>query len=166
VPIDFDDCVAIRAPIKRPHPASNALSDFANLPDTAITAFFESSSKTVLVECTDACSIKHWMPEFEQLAGLDKERVGALILFCRADGQYDGYLRYFSPWYGKNEDIATGSAMRLLFPLLNDQLPHGDADKNGDWLRIRQLSERGGVLKVRQYNEQEVIVTGHVSLLS
>ena len=150
--VRHDSTVGIRAHILAPVPLSNGEPEIPGQPEAVVQRFIEPHTKTVLLECVGPQTVGEWQPDFDRLLELSRESIGALILFCRADNQYDGYLRYFAPWYGKNEDIATGSAMRMLFALLE-----------GESLKIRQLSAPGGVLHVSRYSNTSIVISGAVT---
>ena len=147
----------IKLPVLKPDSLTGGSFDIDSLGIDSVSAFFEPSTKTLLVECPYASTVEAWQPDFDRLLKLPKDSIGALIIFSRAGAHYDGYLRYFSPWYGKNEDSATGSAMRLLFPLIEKP-----DSPNSERYLIRQLSERGGILQLRRFDEDSLLLSGAV----
>jgi predicted PhzF superfamily epimerase YddE/YHI9 len=77
---------------------------------------------------------------------------GALILSVHMPGK--GYaLRYFSPWHGKHEDSATGSAQSCLAPFWL---------RSGEHSKVCQLSPKG-LAKMQVYMDNDnVWLTGKV----
>jgi predicted PhzF superfamily epimerase YddE/YHI9 len=73
----------------------------------------------------------------------------ALILTCRMTNSVNGehiHYRYFAPQYGTDEDIATGSAMRVLAAYwgtrgLGPRLSALQCSREGGWLRSRAEGE-------------------------
>ncbi len=80
------------------------------------------------------------------LAALGRVDVGSsalgIIVTAPGDGHVDFVSRFFGPWVGVDEDPVTGMAHTLLGPYWTREL--GKAE-----LRARQLSQRGGELRVR-----------------
>jgi PhzF family phenazine biosynthesis protein len=87
--------------------------------------------------------VRSMKPDFSSLEKVD---VGAtalgVIVTAPGEGEVDFVSRFFGPWVGVNEDPVTGMAHTLLTPYWVKEL--GTAS-----LRAKQLSERGGELRVR-----------------
>lgn len=113
----------------------NALSikDFIN-------SVISKDSETLLIELENILNIR---PDFEKLKNINIENIGAVIITQKSnnDDKYDFKSRYFTPWYGINEDPVTGSAHCLLGNYWNKKL-------NKKEFLAYQASERGGELKV------------------
>lgn len=147
--------VWLTAPTLTPERQTSTAFDISALKVQPITRYFEQSTKTLLIECGSKTEVAAWIPDFELLNSWSRDSIGALILFSRADDSYQGYLRYFAPWYGKNEDTATGSAMRLLFPLI-------EKPESNEAQMVKQLSPKGGVITVMRYDASSILFTGEV----
>ena len=90
----------------------------------------------------------------ESLLKISKDECGALILYA-FDDEGELSFRYFSPWWGKIEDQATGSAMRYLSSLSEIE--------EGCVYQAKQLSKNGGLLCFQKKAEQ-VEIFGKVEL--
>lgn len=92
-----------------------------------------------VVELADEDAVRDLDPDLDEVA-----RLGAsgLIVTARAARDGDFVSRYFAPAMGVPEDPVTGSAHATLGPLWAGQLGRDD-------LEARQLSRRGGRLRVR-----------------
>ncbi|BAM03604.1 PhzF family phenazine biosynthesis protein [Phycisphaera mikurensis] len=90
-----------------------------------------------VIELADAAAVEAVAPAFEALAGFDCRGVAV----CAADGT-DGYAcRFFAPALRIAEDPVTGSLQCVLGPRFAARLGRTS-------LRARQLSRRGGELRV------------------
>ena len=109
----------------------------------------------LILEATAGASLQEANPPGDALATHTRR---ALILTCRTANSSSGediHYRYFAPQYGSAEDIATGSAMRVLAPYWN-------ARGQGPELSALQCSAEGGWL----YSHLEGGITwigGHVA---
>jgi PhzF family phenazine biosynthesis protein len=63
------------------------------------------------------------------------------------DGETDFVSRFFGPWVGVNEDPVTGMAHTVLGPYWMDEL-------GSDVLTARQVSARGGEVRVRRVDDR------------
>ncbi|MFA9445918.1 PhzF family phenazine biosynthesis protein [Egicoccus sp. AB-alg6-2] len=92
-----------------------------------------------VVQLPDETAVRDLRPDLDEVV-----RLGAsgLIVTAPADGEVDFVSRYFAPTLGVPEDPVTGSAHATLGPWWAEQLGRND-------LRARQLSRRGGRLRVR-----------------
>ena len=93
-----------------------------------------------LIQVESEENVRGLKPDFARLKSLPGRCV---IVTSRSDSaDYDFVSRYFAPWIGIEEDPVTGSAHCYLATFWSAQL-----GKNG--FTARQLSARGGVLRVR-----------------
>jgi len=87
--------------------------------------------------------VRKMAPDFSRLGKVD---VGpsalGVIVTAPGEGHVDFVSRFFGPWVGVDEDPVTGMAHTLLTPYWVKEL--GVAS-----LRAEQLSQRGGMLRVR-----------------
>lgn len=110
---------------------------FAHQPERAANA--GRGSDYLILVWTDNFPL-HQLPVPKAL-GQHTQR--ALIVTCldTTQSEFDIRLRYFAPQYGSDEDVATGSAMRVLAHYWQPQL--------GDALYALQCSPQGGELVSR-----------------
>lgn len=96
------------------------------------------SSQTILIELENIDEIN---PDFSKLKAIKEEYLGAIIITQKGYNQYDFISRYFTPWYGINEDPVTGSAHSLLANYWNKILAKNQ-------MLAYQSSQRGGEIKI------------------
>lgn len=94
----------------------------------------------LLVEVSDESELRRLSPDFTALPRLHP--VGVCVTAPSEDERYDFVSRFFAPAVGIDEDPVTGSAHCSLGPLWGERLGRRE-------LLARQLSERGGVVRVR-----------------
>lgn len=94
----------------------------------------------VLVELDDEEAVRRLRPDFGRLAEIAVR--GVIATACSADPGYDFVSRFFAPASGVDEDPVTGSAHCCLAPFWGRRLGKSE-------LLARQVSARGGVVKVR-----------------
>ena len=92
-----------------------------------------------LVELEDEDTVRRLRPDFRRLAALGTR--GVIATSRSADADFDFVSRYFAPAFGIDEDPVTGSTHCALAPYWSRRLGRNT-------LLARQLSTRGGVLKV------------------
>lgn len=93
-----------------------------------------------LVELADADAVRAARPDFALLRTIPTR--GAIVTAPADDGAHDFVSRFFAPSAGLPEDAVTGSAHCALGP-------HWAARLGRDDLLGRQLSARGGTVRVR-----------------
>jgi PhzF family phenazine biosynthesis protein len=103
-----------------------------------VVHYGESATK-LLVELADEAAVRNVKPEMRLLAALHKEGV---IVTARGTGGVDFVSRFFAPKLGVPEDPVTGSSHSVLGPWWKTKLGKSE-------MRARQVSARGGWLKVR-----------------
>jgi PhzF family phenazine biosynthesis protein len=92
-----------------------------------------------LLELESEHALAALRPDFPRLRGIATR--GVIVTSRAADPQWDFVSRFFAPSVGLDEDQVTGSAHCALAPYWSDRL--GKAT-----LRARQISERGGELRL------------------
>jgi PhzF family phenazine biosynthesis protein len=92
-----------------------------------------------LVELPDEAAVRGVRPDFSRLRALATR--GVMITSAADEPGVDFVSRYFAPAFGIDEDPATGSTHCCLGPFWSRRL-------NKPGFVARQLSERGGMLKV------------------
>lgn len=101
-----------------------------------------------VVEVPDAATVSALAPDMTALARVPAR--GVVVTAPAADGAHDFVSRFFGPAAGIPEDPVTGSAHCCLGPLWGARL--GKAELVG-----RQLSPRGGVVRVRPAGDRVVL---------
>jgi PhzF family phenazine biosynthesis protein len=93
-----------------------------------------------LLELDSETAVRNVRPDFR---GLSKIPTRGVIVTSRSDTEeFDFVSRFFAPAAGIDEDPVTGSAHCCLAPFWSGRLGKNE-------FRARQISSRGGVLKVR-----------------
>ena len=140
-------------PLDAPHPydASKPLVDAvgARVTDARVGA----RSGNVLLRLPDEDAVRNARPDPRaMLAAAD---VKGVILTARASepASTDFVSRYFTPWYGIDEDPVTGSSHTLLAPYWARELGKST-------LNARQVSRRGGDMTVKVRDDGRVDLTG------
>ena len=95
-----------------------------------------------------------WISQLKQ--ELNKENIHGLCLFYWNENEDSGYLRYFVPWHGRDEDYVTGSIHQYLTSLIHQQT----GKKNQHWV---QGSSLPGELQT-YYQNEIVTITGNVCI--
>jgi PhzF family phenazine biosynthesis protein len=98
-----------------------------------------------LVELNDEKTIRNLRPDFGLLAAV-KAR-GVIVTSRSSDPDFDFVSRFFAPAAGINEDPVTGSSHCCLTPFWSRRL-------GKESFLARQVSARGGVLKVRMMGDR------------
>lgn len=103
------------------------------------------SGEKRLLEYASESEIRALKPDFNALLRLPGR---GLIVTSRSDTPgVDFVSRYFAPWIGINEDPVTGSSHTILAPYWGKRLHKQE-------MTARQISNRGGVLRVRLDGER------------
>ena len=135
-----------------PGDLSDAVLDALGVSPTAIL----HSGEKYLIELEDEEEVRRVKPNF---AALRKQPGRGIIITARSDVQgVDFVSRYFAPWIGVNEDPVTGSAHCLLGPYWQKKLARNH-------MTAKQVSRRGGVLRVRMSGER-VYIAGQAVTIS
>jgi len=106
-----------------------------------VDAALSREAGNIILRLHDEEDLRSIHPNFEELRDMSLEGAGGVILTQRGWAPYDFLLRYFSPWYGINEDPVTGSAHCVLAPFWARILERSS-------FKAYQASERGGELDV------------------
>lgn len=111
--------------------------------------------KAWVVRLRDAAVVRSLRPDFAALRAIDLAG-GPLGVSVTAPGGEDGVdfvSRFFAPWVGVDEDPVTGVAHTVLGP-------YWAAELGKETLHARQVSRRGGELRVSWAGER-VHLSGH-----
>jgi len=95
--------------------------------------------------------IRRMSPDFSTI-GRIKTR-GVIVTAPAEDKSVDFVSRFFAPAVGVDEDPVTGSAHAMLIPYWSQRLGKKK-------LVAKQISKRGGLLKCKQLDDNEVIISG------
>jgi len=107
-----------------------------------------TSSENLMVVYSSPEAVSALAPDFTRIAELPFQGV---IATARGDGSpYDFVSRYFAPRVGVDEDPVTGSAHSSLCPFWAQRLGKEE-------MLARQISKRGGVLRVRDQGKRVAI---------
>jgi predicted PhzF superfamily epimerase YddE/YHI9 len=109
-----------------------------------------------LVELDDEETVRSLRPDFGLLAAIEAR--GVIATSRSADPGFDFVSRFFAPASGINEDPVTGSSHCCLGPFWGRRL-------RKESLLARQVSARGGVLKVRLERDRVVLGGQAVTVL-
>lgn len=132
------DWIALDFPARRYAPAAEneALIDAVGaIPDEVY-----QSGDNQLFLYHDEKVVRRLTPDFSALARFEMH--GLIVTAPSATAEFDFVSRFFAPAIGINEDPVTGSAHCTLAPFWRERL-------HKDLLTGHQVSERGGVVKVR-----------------
>lgn len=108
-----------------------------------------------VVEVADEATVRALSPDLTAVASLGST---GLIVTARADGDGDLVSRYFAPAVAVDEDPVTGSAHCTLGPLWAERLGRTT-------LTARQLSARGGRLRLRVADDRVVVAGAAVTVI-
>ncbi len=109
-----------------------------------------------LVELDSEATVRALRPDFGGLAKMGTR--GVIATSRSADPAFDFVSRYFAPAYGIDEDPVTGSTHCALAPFWAQRM-------NKTSFRARQLSARGGVLKLELKGDRVAISGQAVTVL-
>ncbi|MEV6495155.1 PhzF family phenazine biosynthesis protein [Actinoplanes sp. NPDC051633] len=104
---------------------------------TGITDHPDVGERNILAVLADEDAVRGLVPD---LRAVEQLPAGGLIVTALGAGGTDVVSRYFAPAFGIPEDPVTGSAHCTIGPYWQAEL--------GSELRARQLSPRGGLLRV------------------
>jgi len=144
---EMDGWIRMDFPVDPPEPeeAPNGLLEVLGCPEDSLTL---KSERLWVVRLDSENELKKLKPDW---AALGKVKLGEKVLGVSVTSPgsagNDFASRFFGPWVGVNEDPVTGMAHTVLGPYWMDEL---DATA----LRARQVSARGGNLRVRKEGER------------
>lgn len=121
----------------RPYDAPKPLLDAVGA--TVVDACMGAATGNVLLRLENEDAVRAARPDPRAL--LAAAQVKGVILTARGKDA-DFVSRYFTPWYGVDEDPVTGSSHTLLGPYWAKELGRAT-------LHARQVSRRGGEMRVR-----------------
>jgi PhzF family phenazine biosynthesis protein len=130
--IELDFPALREEPVQAPPGLAEALG--------AIPRYVGRSRLDYLVELEDEAAVRSLRPDFGRLKSILTR--GVMVTSRSDDGAFDFVSRFFVPAVGVDEDPATGSSHCTLTPFWSRRL-------GKDSLLARQVSARGGILKVR-----------------
>ncbi len=104
--------------------------------------------KAWVVRVATEAEVRRMAPDFAHLARIDLGSTPlGVIVTAPGEGETDFVSRFFGPWVGVNEDPVTGMAHTIL-------TPYWVRETGTVALTARQVSARGGVLRVRMVGER------------
>lgn len=101
--------------------------------------------RDIMVELSDEAAVKNLKPDFAKI-----KQAGFKIIVTAKGDEVDFVSRFFASVVGIDEDPVTGSAHAQLIPFWNKKL-------GKEKMLAKQLSKRGGFLKVAQKNNRVTI---------
>ncbi|NER81405.1 MAG: PhzF family phenazine biosynthesis protein [Leptolyngbya sp. SIO1D8] len=110
----------------------------------------DSADANFLVELESEAYVRSLQPDFGMMKTLPAQ--GVIVTALADDAEFDFVSRYFAPAIGVNEDPVTGAAHCSLTPYWQAKLDKPD-------FMAKQISDRGGVLKV-QFQGERVFISG------
>lgn len=113
--------------------------------------YFGRNRLDFLVQLQSEAAVRNLSPNFELLKAFDTR--GVIVTAPADDPEFDFVSRFFAPAVGINEDPVTGSAHCCLGP-------HWRKHLNKTEFNARQISSRGGIVRVAVADER-VIISGH-----
>lgn len=138
-------------------PASACAAPEGLLAALGVRAEFVGRSRfDYLVVLESERAVREVSPEFRRLREVPTR--GVIVTGPSADARYDFVSRFFAPAVGVDEDPVCGSAHCCLTPYWAARLGKGE-------LRARQVSARGGELRVRDNGERVVLGGKAVTVL-
>lgn len=122
----------------------------------SVEVFTYENSGIYFIRDADNANLKNksWEDYVHLLEGKEIKGIG---LFQWDNGLALGKVRYFTPWFGRDEDHVTGSIHQYLTPLVDHYFFQG----RQLWT---QMSARGGVVKSKLMGDQ-VILEGRCSIV-
>jgi PhzF family phenazine biosynthesis protein len=119
-------------------------------------AYVGKNRMDYLVEIDSPAAVRALRPDFTRLRTLQTR--GVIVTARESQNGHDFISRFFAPAFGVDEDPVTGSAHCCLAPYWGAKL--GKAEMTG-----RQVSARGGVVRVRNAGERVVLAGQAVTVL-
>jgi len=112
-----------------------------------------------LVRVSSEADVLGCTPNMTALKSVDAgEAMGLAVTAPGDDPEVDFVSRFFAPWVGVNEDPVTGVAHTVLTPYWAGQL-------GMDEMEARQVSKRGGALRVRSVGDRAHLM-GHAVIVA
>ncbi len=121
-----------------------------------VPSFVGRNAMDFLIEVASESDVRDLKPDFASLAKVPAR--GVIVTSHSDSPQFDFVSRFFAPAAGINEDPVTGSAHCALGPFWQSRL-------GKDEFTARQISSRGGVVKVRVAGERVALGGKAVTVL-
>ena len=142
-----DGWIAMDFPVEPPDPAP-APDELAAALGAKLT-YVGRNRFDYLIEVDSQATVERLAPDF---AALKRLKARGIIVTARADAEgVDFVSRFFAPGTGIDEDPVTGSAHCCLGPYWQQRLGR-------DAFTARQVSERGGLIKVVVHRDRVLLV--------
>ena len=124
-----------------------------------VTAAYAEEVTDILIEVEDEVEVKYLRPDFVKMGNLTLNlEIRGVIVTAKGTNELDFISRFFAPWVGINEDPVTGSAHTILGPYWSKKL-------HKNTMKAKQVSSRGGDLKVRILDDDRVEIIGRTKLV-
>lgn len=155
-----ESCYSLRLPITpltfcQLKPAHNEQEALILLIQARRVATSGASDGYIIFELEDETAVRQFQLKPDIVAAINKR---ALIITAKSQkAEKDIVFRYFAPYYGQQEDTATGSAASILWPFWQQEFGQKKPSFN-----CLQLSAKGGIFELSQKDKNEVSVCGSV----
>ncbi len=136
-------------PVKPVAPPPELLKSLRGLQPQSV-AYGGSAEANYLVELPSEDYVRSLQPDFAMMRLLPAQ--GVIVTALSEDPSIDFVSRYFAPAVGIEEDPVTGSAHCSLVPFWEDKLGKSE-------FVARQVSQRGGQLKVKRAGDR-ILISG------
>ena len=156
---DGSGCFTMDFPVGeyKPIPVSEII--LAATGGMASEAYYDGKGGDLIVLVESEEALAGFVPDYEMMKRLD----GRGLVMTAPSREYDFVSRCFYPKLDVPEDPVTGSAHTYLTPLWAERLGRIRPDGSSSEMRARQVSRRGGDLKVR-LAAGRVYITGSACL--
>lgn len=124
-----------------------------------VSAGYAKGVTDLLIEVETELEVKYLKPDFSKLKKLPLEQdIRGVIVTAKSTSDVDFVSRFFAPWVGIDEDPVTGSAHTILTPYWSKKLFKTE-------MKARQISSRGGEIRVRLLEDERVEIVGKTKLV-
>lgn len=123
--------------------------------DDVVQMSLSNNQQYLTIELKNQSKVKEIKPDYVKLIAYTEIKLGGIIITSKADDKnFDFVSRFFTPWFGINEDPVTGSAHTTLTCYWQKIL-------NKDNFKAMQISERTGVVHTGiDKNSERVLIQG------
>ena len=149
------DWIELDFPAFEPEPASPPADLIEGLGAEPVAVALARQGHNHVVEMTSEQAVRALTPDFQRFRGLD---TGVIATARGDDPEVDFVSRYFAGAFGIDEDPVTGSTHCVLGPYWQQRLGKSE-------FLARQVSKRGGVLRVRVAGDRARIAGQAVTVL-
>lgn len=125
----------------------------------ALEAYYDGEGGDMIVLVPSEDALARFIPDYEMMKRVD----GRGVVMTAPSREYDFVSRCFYPKLDVPEDPVTGSAHTYLTPLWAERLGRISRDGRSSEMSARQISRRGGDLRVR-LDAGRVYITGSACL--